>query len=310
MAKSPFRQITLDFPEIKDYSDENFLVMPSNDVAYAVVKHLGQTSGETLVLYGEQGVGKTHLIHIAAQRLGVQVQQASNASMDWMTQPVLVVDDLQTANEDAQEILFHLFNNIKSIGGVLVVGGNAPAVKMDIIPELKSRLLTGHNLEIAQPNDNYLQVLLVKYAADRQLTLDPTVVAYLMKRCARNLSHMEEMIRALDRLSLEKKRRVTIPLAREALHDIDEIMLEEAVQEVKASLQKKAIRKVFKKTEDTASKPKAPVPDFELEFVEPKARAKKLQAENASSPVTELPDVTSTVAPEFGLKEKILKIFG
>lgn len=215
------QQFLLSFPESIDMSLENFLVLPTNNFAYMSVQQFPQMAGDVLAIYGEEGVGKTHLVSIYLHRLNPKKLHVKDLKLPLdLTAYHYVVDGIDELKPDAQEVLFHLFNHIKSVGGSLMVTSRKPVAAMEILPDLKSRLLTAPQIQIEQPKDAHLEVFLVKYASDRQIYLEQNVVAYILKNCERNVKTIETIVRLLDQLSLEQKRKITIPLVKEAFEKL------------------------------------------------------------------------------------------
>ena len=68
--------------------------------------------------------------------------------------------------------------------------------------------------------DALLKGVLMKLFADRQLMVEPSVVDYLTVRMERSLSAAQEMVDTIDTLSLASKRKVTKPLAAEAMREL------------------------------------------------------------------------------------------
>lgn len=193
------------------------MVLPTNHEAFMSVQSFPSVDGDVLALYGEQGLGKTHLLDIYKQRVSPYVFkkiQDSDALDDGID---VVCDDLEMLTKREQEKLFHMFNHIKSFGGSLLVASRHPIASLDILPDLKSRLLTGPQVEILAPTDAHLEVLLVKMASDKQMFLEPKVVQYILKNARRDIAALRHVLIELDKLSLEQKRKVTIPLVKEVL---------------------------------------------------------------------------------------------
>ncbi|MAI08591.1 MAG: hypothetical protein CMF61_06495 [Magnetococcales bacterium] len=213
------KQIILSFPESVDMSLENFMVLPTNHEAYLAVQAFPQTSGDVLVVYGEEGLGKSHILHIHQQRINAQFfdEEWVQGTLELTSEKHVVCDGLDTLNSTDQEKLFHLYNHIKSFGGSLLVTSNKPVAALDILPDLKSRLLTAPQIEIKQPTEAHLEVLLVKMASDKQMFLEPKVIQYIVKNAQRSVSSLRDVLNKLDKLSLEEKRKVTIPLAKQIL---------------------------------------------------------------------------------------------
>lgn len=202
-------------------SAENFMVLPNNAKAFEVISAFPTENAKFLAIYGEKGVGKTHLSYIHqnlknAWRLTPEIlENLSNfESVNY------VLDDLENLNSKAQENLFHLFNHIQNFGGSLLVFSRLPVAKIELLADLKSRLLTAAQIEIESPLDAHLELFLVKHASDRQIDLEPAVVAYILKNANRNVAFMEKLVQGLDALSLEQKRKITVPLAKEVLQKL------------------------------------------------------------------------------------------
>lgn len=213
----PKNQMALDFPHYADYSAANFLEMKGNVDAFVAIKQFPQKEGEVLVIYGPKGCGKTHLLNIWNDRKGDMVIDGDKLDEVPFNLRKVAIDDLQNANKKQQENLFYLFNHIVSTGGSLLVSSDTPVAQMDLMPEIQSRLLTAPQIEIKQPEEQGLQMLLVKWAHERQLHLEPAVLSFLLSRADRNIADLHDMVAKLDELSLEQKRKITIPLIKEAL---------------------------------------------------------------------------------------------
>jgi chromosomal replication initiation ATPase DnaA len=72
-------------------------------------------------------------------------------------------------------------------------------------------------VKLRAPDDTLLAAVLLKQCADRQLQLEPGVVDYILRRSERSFAGMRNLVAALDRLSLQRKRPVGQRLVRETL---------------------------------------------------------------------------------------------
>ena len=75
-------------------------------------------------------------------------------------------------------------------------------------------------MHIAPPDQPLLEAILVKQFADRQLTVEPQVVSYLLRHMERSFAAAATIVEAIDRRSLADKRRVTRALASSVMLDI------------------------------------------------------------------------------------------
>ena len=72
-------------------------------------------------------------------------------------------------------------------------------------------------MEIGPPDDDLLAVVIAKQFSDRQVSITPEVLAYLVGRMERSFDAARRVVEALDKASLAQGRAVTIPLARKVL---------------------------------------------------------------------------------------------
>lgn len=223
MAATPARprQLALDLPVATHYGAEDFLVGPSNRDAWRLIGRWPDWPGSWLRLAGPAGSGKSHLAAIWAQasggrRLAVAALAAADVPGLAACGAVAIEDCHRQPRDEAA--LFHLMNALKSAGGSLLVTGEGDPDQWRIAtPDLLSRLRLAPQVTIGPPDDALLQAVLVKHFVDRQLVVDTGVVALLARRMERSFAAARALADALDRLSLERGRRITRALAAEAL---------------------------------------------------------------------------------------------
>jgi len=90
------------------------------------------------------------------------------------------------------------------------------------IPDLRSRLRALPVVELHSPDEALLKAVLVKLFCDRQLDVEPAVIEYLSLRMERSMEAASRVVAAVDRLALAMHRKVTRPLAAEALATLSE----------------------------------------------------------------------------------------
>jgi chromosomal replication initiation ATPase DnaA len=134
----------------------------------------------------------------------------------------LVVEDLDRGISD-EKALFHLLNRARgSRLSVLLTSRQAPG-ELDVrIPDLRSRLRALPVVALEAPDEALLKAVLVKLFCDRQLSVDPAVIEYLNLRMERSMAAASRVVAAIDRLALAMHRKVTRPLAAEALASLNE----------------------------------------------------------------------------------------
>jgi chromosomal replication initiation ATPase DnaA len=127
-------------------------------------------------------------------------------------------DRLPAGAGAVEETLFHLCNRLAAGGGSLLVSGReAPARWRLALPDLASRLEASPVARLEPPDDALLAAVLVKLFADRQLTVAPGLVRYVVGRMERSFAAAEATVAALDRAGLAGQRPVTARLAAEVL---------------------------------------------------------------------------------------------
>jgi chromosomal replication initiation ATPase DnaA len=138
--------------------------------------------------------------------------------VDWFVRSGLgqAVDDAR-ALEEAE--LFHYWNRAQEDGTpLLIVGGDPPWPIA--LPDLRSRLGAGLQLEIGVPDDAMAADLILAVAEQRELPLGPDAVQYLVARAPRSFAGLERLVVEIDRLSLERKAPATQSVLRAALEAV------------------------------------------------------------------------------------------
>jgi chromosomal replication initiation ATPase DnaA len=195
-------QIPLSFPVQPSYGKDDFIETPSNRDALAWVRRYPDWSAPALVIFGEQGCGKTHLTQIWAGK---------------DTQGNHIFDDADSLiGDEAQEkTLFHAYNLAKEQGNKLIITlSKSPEFLEFVLPDLASRLRASPQVEILSPDDIALGTVMVKLFHDRQLKVEPDVIAYILPRIERSFNALRSLVQRIDENALAEKRSVTIPLVR------------------------------------------------------------------------------------------------
>ena len=113
------------------------------------------------------------------------------------------IDDADRMDESE---LCHRWNRAQESGTpLLLVRGATPGGWQIALPDLRSRLGAALQLEIGAPDDAMLADLIAVHAEQRALPLGPEAAAYLVPRIERTHMGVEQVVAAIDRLSLERK---------------------------------------------------------------------------------------------------------
>ena len=233
----------------EEYGRSSFEVGPSNQLAAhaadSVVEEPG-TKYNPLFVYGEAGVGKTHLLNalgndllsmsggsmrvacVSAQHF---VDELISALGDGDIEPwraryravdVLIVDDVQACigKERTQEELFHLFNGLYSLGRQMVFSADrAPAAMEGLDERLRSRFSGGLVVEIREPDDELRRKLFARRLAGAGLPYDAQLVEYLVSRPVAGAADVGAIVDRLARAARAAGARLDVALARRELEE-------------------------------------------------------------------------------------------
>lgn len=123
-------------------------------------------------------------------------------------------------NKQDEEQLFHDYNRAKENATYLVLALHHPVSHYNItLPDLASRLRAAPSVEILPPSEIDLQAILVKLFHDRQLKVEPGVIAYILPRIERSFTAVKELVQTIDESAMAEKRAVTVPLVRNVLSE-------------------------------------------------------------------------------------------
>jgi chromosomal replication initiation ATPase DnaA len=216
------RQLGLDLGQRASLGREDFLIAPHNADAVAWIDSWPDWPAAALAVHGPEGSGKTHLASVFAARAKAEFIDPSSivAAMRRVLDGSLRECVLEDADGFEDAALLHLLNALTEKGGhVLLTARTAPARWNVKLPDLKSRLRALPSVAIATPDDESLAAILVKLFADRQLRVDQSVIEWLTARIERSFNGARKAVAALDAASLEKRREITVALARDVLNE-------------------------------------------------------------------------------------------
>ena len=218
------RQLAFDLPLDSRHGVEDFLVGPSNEAAYGLIERWPAWPESWLRLTGAEGAGKTHLAAIwarAAHAWTLSASELTEAKVPHLVSGgALVVEDCDAGDLD-EPALFHLMNAMKARGGsLLLTARRQPDLWGLRVPDLLSRLRLAPSATIEPPDDGLLRAVLVKLFIDRQLVVDTAVIDALALRMERSFAAARQVVDRLDKVALERGRRVTRPLVQEVLAEL------------------------------------------------------------------------------------------
>jgi chromosomal replication initiator protein len=232
------------------YTFDHFVIGKSNELAAAATLAVSQAPGRVynpLFLYGDTGIGKTHLMQAVAHEvlnrqpetritfIGTEqftnemVGSIQNRTMQdfrrrYRETDLLLVDDVQflKGKEGTQEEFFHTFNALYEAGRQIILTSDRPPSE---IPGLEARLVSrfqwGMVADISLPDfEHRIAILRKKAILDHlEMTIPDDVIRFIAEHVRSSVRELEGSIIKLLAYASLKHREITVDVAREALRD-------------------------------------------------------------------------------------------
>ena len=231
------------------YNFENFVVGKSNQLAVAAARAVAEEPGiryNPLFIYGDAGLGKTHLMHAIGNslrssnpRLKVLLVSSENFVNDivkyigmakdgqrfrdkYRSVDVLMVDDIQLISRKTSTIeeMFNTFNELYNANKQLVFTSDRhPKDIPDIDDRMRSRFEWGFTADIQPPDLETRIAILRKKAQIQKYNISMEVLSYMAECISGNVREMEGLLNKVILLSQLNETKPSIDLVREALKD-------------------------------------------------------------------------------------------
>lgn len=217
------------------YLFDTFVIGASNRFAHAAAVAVAEAPAKAynpLFIYGESGLGKTHLLHAIghyARSLypGTRVRYVSseeftnefiNSIRDgkgdsfrkrYREMDILLVDDIQflADKESTQEEFFHTFNTLHNANKQIVLSSDRPPKQLVTLEDrLRNRFEWGLITDVQPPELETRIAILRKKAVQEQLNAPPEVLEFIASRISRNIRELEgALIRVTAFASLNRQ---------------------------------------------------------------------------------------------------------
>lgn len=216
------RQLAFALPHAESLTRDNFLEGPANEAGLALVElarlaqphHAAGRSGRLGKKPSRLDLGRT-----VRRTLDLRACADGGAVPGALATGALVVEDLKPGDFD-ERAMFHLMNLAREDEAyVLMTARIAPSAFEVELRDLRSRLRAVPSVSLLPPDDLLFRSLIVKFCADRQLSVDETVVSYLSTRIERSYAAVRQAVELLDTEALRLGRPVTRALAAELLRN-------------------------------------------------------------------------------------------
>ncbi|MDR1768946.1 MAG: chromosomal replication initiator protein DnaA [Propionibacteriaceae bacterium] len=232
------------------YTFDNFVPGESNRFAHAAAVAVAENPGHSynpLMIYGESGLGKTHLLHAIGHYIrsyfpGLKLRYVSTEEMtnDFINavsdnrmadfrrkyrddSDVLLIDDIQflEAKLQTQEEFFHTFNALHTAQKQIVLTSDRPPRSLEALePRLRSRFEWGLMTDIQPPSLETRIAILRKKAVSEKLTADSEVLEFIASRIPTNIRELEGALIRVTAYANLNGRAVDLAMAQNVLKDV------------------------------------------------------------------------------------------
>jgi chromosomal replication initiator protein len=231
------------------YTFETFVIGSSNRFAHAAAVAVAEAPAKAynpLFIYGDSGLGKTHLLHAIghyAQTLynGLKVRYVSSEEFTnefinmirdgkqdgfrrrYRDVDVLLVDDIQFLEnkEGTQEEFFHTFNTLHNASKQIVISSDrAPKRLVTLEDRLRSRFEWGLLTDVQPPELETRIAILRRKAIQEGLNAPPEVLEYIASRISTNIRELEGALIRVTAFASLNRQSVDLQLAEIVLKDL------------------------------------------------------------------------------------------
>ncbi len=231
------------------YNFDTFVVGNNNRLAHAAALAVAQSPSATynpLFIYGDVGLGKTHLLQAIAHFIlenkpeltfsYLSSEQFTNELIDairddktvefrkkYRNTDVLLVDDIHflAGKERTQEEFFHTFNALYEAHRQIVLSSDRPPTEIPTLEKrLRSRFEWGLITDIQPPDLETRIAILKKKASLENINLDDSIAVFIAERVKTNIRKLEGCLMRLVAYSSLYNEEITVDLAKEILKDI------------------------------------------------------------------------------------------
>ena len=248
---TPLRQIQTGLNP--NYRFDRFIVGSSNRVCHATALAVSENPGRDynpLFIYGEVGLGKTHLLHAIGHRLSANqpekkvlyvtsetfmneyVESIVNRTLaqgfrtKYRTTDLLLIDDIQflQRKEGTQEEFFNTFNDLHMNSNQIVMTSDRPPGNLENLEErLRSRFEWGMVAEIDRPQYEMRIGILQQKCYDQGIELPNEVLSYIAEVVTTNIRELEgTLVRLVAQASILKET-LSVDFARQVLGDVGSV---------------------------------------------------------------------------------------
>lgn len=232
-----------------NYTFETFIVGPSNNFAHAAAMAVANNPAKVynpLFIYGDSGLGKTHLMlavgntikknHPGANIVYVKGEEFANDMItsiqngttaqfrdNYRLADVLLIDDIQFigGKEATQDEFFHTFESLFISGKQIVITSDRPPKEIKTLEDrLRTRFESGLLADIQPPNFETRVAIINRKANQLGLTIPDNVTEFIANRIKSNVRQLEGAVKKLNAFKMLDGVNPTVAVAQHAIKDI------------------------------------------------------------------------------------------
>ncbi len=232
------------------YTFESFVIGESNRFAHAAAEAVAEAPGKSynpLMIYGDSGLGKTHLLHAIGhyvtryfERLRVKYVSTEELTNDFINAisenrsvefrrtyrdvDVLLIDDIQFLESkiQTQEEFFHTFNTLHNAQKQIVMTSDRPPKRLEALePRLRSRFEWGLITDIQPPDLETRIAILRNLSLAQRLNVPPEALEFIAQRIKTNIRELEGALIRVTAFASLNRQLVDLKLAEKVLHDLN-----------------------------------------------------------------------------------------
>ncbi len=231
------------------YTFDNFIVGPSNNLAFAAAKAVSKKQHEKynpLFIYGDSGLGKTHLlsaiesemksnfpginiIYIPAETFtneflhSISANNVETFDEKYRSADALLIDDIQfiAGKEQTEEKFFHIFNELYNQNKVIVLTSDRPAKEIKSISDrLRTRFSSGLAADVKPPEYETRLAIIQRKAELLHFNISEDVIDYIATKLKSNIRQIEGVVTKLNALYMVSQVKPTIAVSQNVIKDI------------------------------------------------------------------------------------------
>lgn len=232
---------------VDEYTFDNFIVGSSNRFAHAAALAVAKfgNSYNPLFIYGNSGLGKTHLLYAVTNEMKRNrpnirimyrkceefvnefIASMQNNSMDrfrdrYRHADALLIDDIQfiAGKESTQEEFFNTFTALYEDGRKIILTSDRPPKEIEHLSDrLRTRFEWGLIADIQPPDSELRTAIIMQKAKNLNVPVTPEIVSFLSDKLLNNIRQIEGAIRKIGAVSSMLNIPITLDMVRRSIAD-------------------------------------------------------------------------------------------